>query len=159
PREIAWNGLSSNGAPVLPGLTYSYVFEASDRAGNKRNFVGEGFGVSAWRLETPTGPSLAFSGAEMRVGSRGGAARQAPSEGAPPVVIEAAGWLNQSARPTQRLRVEASARSREEADLLAGSVARWLGPMVVGGAARLQVATEVRADAPESGAVRITAAR
>ena len=40
PREIAWNGLSTSGAPVLPGLTYSYVFEARDRAGNKRNFAG-----------------------------------------------------------------------------------------------------------------------
>lgn len=159
PREIEWNGLSSSGAPVLPGLTYSYVFEASDRAGNKRNFVGEGFGVSAWRLETPTGPSLAFSGAELRVGSGGGATRAMAGDGAPPVVIEAASWLNQSARPTQRLRIEASARSIEEADLLAGNVARWLGPMVMGGAARMQVATDVRADAPESGAVRITAAR
>lgn len=159
PREIAWNGLSANGAPVLPGLTYSYVFEASDRAGNKRNFVGEGFGVSAWRLETPTGPSLSFSGSELRTTSGGAAARLAAMDGAPAVVIEAASWLNQSARPTQLLRLEATARSVDEADLLAGRVSRWLGPLLIGGVARMQVATEVRADAPESGAVRITAAR
>ena len=156
PAEIAWNGLSTSGAPVLPGLTYSYVFEAHDRAGNKRNFVGEGFGVSAWRLETPSGPALAFSGSELRAGSASGLGA---SDAAPPVVIEAATWLNQSARPAQPLRVEATARSADEANLLASNVARWLGPLLIGGAARLQVATDVRADAPELGAVRISAAR
>ena len=155
PREIVWNGLSTSGAPVLPGLTYSYVFEAHDRAGNKRNFLGEGFSVTAWRLETPSGPVLAFSGSELR----SGAARLAGVDAAPPVVIEAATWLNQSARPAQPLRVEASARSAEEANLLAANVSRWLGPLLIGGPARVQVATEVRPDAPEAGAVRIAAAK
>ena len=37
-------------ALVTPGLTYSYVFEAFDRAGNKRNIVGPGFTVPAYRI-------------------------------------------------------------------------------------------------------------
>ena len=57
PEEITWDGRSSRGEPVTPGLTYSYVFEAFDRAGNKRNFVGEGFRLTAYRLAT-----LAFVG-------------------------------------------------------------------------------------------------
>lgn len=159
PKEIAWNGLSSTGAPVLPGLTYSYVFEARDRAGNKRNFVGDGFGVSAWRFETANGPALAFSGSELRGAPSARDGRPAAGDAAPPVVVEAASWMNQSARPAQPLRIEATARSAEEADRLGGSVARWMGPMLIGGAARLQVATEIRPDAPEQGAVRVLPAR
>src|SRR5207249_2707310 len=37
PAEIAWDGRSAGGAPAVPGLTYSHVFEAWDRAGNKRS--------------------------------------------------------------------------------------------------------------------------
>src|SRR5437867_467941 len=65
PREIVWDGRSQGGAPVVPGLTYSYVLEAHDRAGNKRNFVGQGFKVSAYRLDTPQGPMLTFAGREL----------------------------------------------------------------------------------------------
>jgi hypothetical protein len=157
PQEIAWNGLSSTGEPVLPGLTYSYVFEAHDRAGNKRNFVGEGFEVAAWRLQTPAGPVLAFSGAELRAGAS--ASRTAGADATPPVVLEAASWLDQSERVAQPLKISASARSAEAANELGTSVARWLGPLLVGGPARLQVVPEVRSDAPESGAVRIAAAK
>jgi hypothetical protein len=154
PHEIAWNGLSSTGEPVLPGLTYSYVFEAHDRAGNKRNFVGEGFGVSAWRLETAAGPVLAFSGAELR-----GTSASGRGDAPPPVVVEAASWLNQSEHVAQPLRLFASARSADAASSLGSSVARWLGPMLIGGPSRLQVVAETRSDAPESGAVRISVAK
>src|SRR5262249_46218459 len=61
PREIVWDGRTKGGGLVVPGLTYSHVFEAYDRAGNKRNFVGEGFKVSAYKLDTPGGPVLVFS--------------------------------------------------------------------------------------------------
>jgi hypothetical protein len=156
PREITWNGLAANGTPVLPGLTYSYVFEAHDRAGNKRNFVGEGFSVSAWRLETPAGPVLAFSGSELRAASAAPGARPAASDPPPPVVIEAATWVNQSVRPAQPLHIDVSARSADQANLLGSNVARWIGPLLIGGPERVHVATEVRADAPELGAVRIS---
>ena len=48
PREaIVWDGRDIGGAPAIPGLTYSYVFTARDRAGNRKRFVGEGFEVRA----------------------------------------------------------------------------------------------------------------
>src|SRR2546426_8979786 len=65
PKEITWDGRTKTGAPVTPGLTYSYVFEARDRAGNKRNFVGQGFTVSAYRVDTPAGPVLVMSGRDL----------------------------------------------------------------------------------------------
>jgi hypothetical protein len=160
PREIAWDGRSTGGGMVVPGMTYSYVFEAHDRAGNKRNFVGEGFQVAAWRLDTPAGPMLTFAGTELSAGLSGGAeGARAASADPPPVVLEAASWLNQSPRPAQTLRIESSARTLEEANRLASSVMTWLAPRLIGGAARMQVAPEVRADAPAGGVVRIAAAR
>src|SRR4029450_4590838 len=63
PRESAGGRCSSSGAPVMPGVTYSYVFEAVDRAGNKRHFVGQGFQVSAYRIDAPTGATVVFTGA------------------------------------------------------------------------------------------------
>ena len=33
PRDLAWNGRATDGAAALPGRTYSYAFEAWDRAG------------------------------------------------------------------------------------------------------------------------------
>src|SRR5690349_2762382 len=67
PKEIAWDGRTKSGAPVTPGLTYSYVFEAHDRAGNKRNFVGQGFAVSAYRVDSPSGQTLVLSGHDLVV--------------------------------------------------------------------------------------------
>src|SRR5207253_1958091 len=67
PRELQWDGRSSTGQPVVPGLTYSYVFEAFDKAGNKRNFVGEGFSISAYRMGTLEDPMLVFSGHELEL--------------------------------------------------------------------------------------------
>ena len=52
PEEIVWDGRTAQGEPATPGLRYSYVFEAFDRAGNKRNFVGEGFQLTAYRMTT-----------------------------------------------------------------------------------------------------------
>jgi hypothetical protein len=77
----------------------------------------------------------------------------------PAVVVEAASWLNQSAHPAQPLKLFASARSAEAANNLGASVARWLGPMLIGGPSRVQVVAEARSDAPEAGAVRISAAK
>jgi len=156
PHEISWNGLAANGSPVLPGLTYSYVLEAHDRAGNKRNFVGEGFSVKAWRLETPAGPVLAFSGSELRGESASMEARSSTPDATPPVMIEAATWLNQSPRTSKPLRIDITARSADQAAQLGSNVARWLGPLLIGGPERVHVATDVRADAPELGAVRIS---
>ncbi len=151
PREIAWDGRSQGGAPVVPGLTYSYVLEAHDRAGNKRNFVGQGFKVNAYRLDTPQGPMLSFAGRELpSMDPR----RPATGDGATvPLLIEVATWINQAPNPSKPVRVTASARSFDEAQALAATVARQMSPYLIGDPARLQTTAEVRPDAPEGGNV------
>ena len=155
PREIAWDGRSTTGQPVQPGLMYSYVFEARDRAGNKRNFVGEGFKLSAYRLQTPAGPVLAFTGTPGSTAStRGGAAAR---RGATSLLLESASWINQS--PSQKpVRVTATARSYEQANALATDVARELVPLLLGNPARVQSQVRVEPDACESGTLQIAPA-
>ena len=165
PKEIVWDGRSVSGAPVAPGITYSYVFEAVDKAGNKRNFVGEGFRVSAYRLEAPTGPVLVFSGqqlaADMNAARAYGAGAPAASAGrganrlVAPLLLEAASWLNQSSRVSQPMRVTASARSYEQANALAKQVGSTMADLTIGDPARVQAMAEVVPDAPEGGVVRI----
>ncbi|HKQ18563.1 MAG TPA: hypothetical protein VJW75_02335 [Candidatus Eisenbacteria bacterium] len=164
PKEIVWDGRSVSGAPVAPGITYSYVFEAVDKAGNKRNFVGEGFRVSAYRLESPAGPVLVFSGQQLAADMN---AARAYGAGAPaatgaganrvvaPLLLEAASWLNQSSRVSQPMRVTASARSYEQANALAKQVGSAMSDLTIGDPARVQSMAEVVPDAPEGGVVRI----
>ncbi|MBI3540450.1 MAG: hypothetical protein HY076_09280 [Candidatus Eisenbacteria bacterium] len=158
PREIVWDGRMKDGTPVVPGLTYSYVFQAHDRAGNKRNFIGEGFRVSAYRLEVAGDPVLVFSGRELP-GSDAGRSSLAAREAAAPIVIEAATWLNQSPRTATPVRVSVAARSMDEAQALASRVARQLMPYLLGDPARVQTMPQVQPDAPEGGAVSIVIAR
>lgn len=146
PAEIAWDGRTRDGGQAAPGLTYSYVFEAVDRAGNKRNFVGQGFEVPAYRVDTPRGPRLVFPGRDL--------ARQGGAERAP-LMLEAASWINRGARPTQALRVVATARRLDEATTLAAAVADRLGALTLGDRARIQRVVRAQADAPEGGSVTI----
>jgi len=152
PKEIVWDGRSQGGAPVVPGLTYSYVLEAHDKAGNKRNFVGQGFKVSAYRLSTPEGPMLTFAGRELPSSDP---RRPVVDTGSVPLLIEAATWINQAPNPSKPVRVTASARSFDEANALASLVARQMAPYLIGDPARVQTTAEVRADAPEGGTVVI----
>src|SRR5207249_9291610 len=85
PKEIAWDGRTKSGALVTPGLTYSYVFEAYDRAGNKRNFVGPGFTVPAYRIQTAEGPVLTFGGSSLAVDASKAGAGVAPT---PAILLE-----------------------------------------------------------------------
>jgi len=159
PREIDWDGRASDGTPVTPGRTYSYVFEAHDKAGNKRNVVGQGFAVTAYRIDAPEGPTLLFSGTELR--SPAGASLAPAASGgsetpaAAPILVEAASWLNQSERLSRPIRVTATARSQELADQLAGSVQRALAPLVLGDPARVEAVSLVQSDAPEAGTLSI----
>lgn len=159
PKEIAWDGRSQDGAPVVPGLIYSYVFEARDRAGNKRNFVGDGFAVSAYRLDSPAGPTLVFSGRDLLPASGSGANLGTRSSTAAGntllLLIEAASWLNQSARVQEPVQVRVNARSFEQAKTLAGRTSDSLTSLLLGGAARIQVITNVSPDAPEEGSIAI----
>ena len=147
PKEIAWDGRAQNGSPVVPGLTYSYAFEAYDKAGNKRNFVGQGFTVSAYRIDGPGGPTLLFSARDLADGQNAS------------IVLEAAGAWNQVNRPRDPIRILASARTRDEANGLASRVAALFTASTLGDPARIQTAVEVRPDAPEGGVVRIAPAK
>ena len=154
PREIAWDGRAKDGSTVSPDLTYSYVFEAHDKAGNKRNFVGPGFRVAAYRVEGRDGPILAFSASELawpEVDAARGGARQAT----PPILLEAATWLNQAAKPERPLRVTVTARGHEQAQALAADVVRLLTPHLVGDPARVRGETVIQPDAPEGGTIAI----
>lgn len=153
PAEIAWDGRTPNGGAVLPGVTYSYVFEARDRAGNRRNFVGEGFRVPAFRFDAADGPVLAFTGAELR-----GARDEAPAF-APPIVLEAATALNGTANASRRVRIEVTARSAEEAGATSQRLGRWLAPLLIGDPARVDLVALARPDAPAGGSIRIAAVR
>ena len=157
PKDIPWDGRTQGGALVTPGLTYSYVFEAYDKAGNKRNFVGEGFKVAAYRVETPNGPVLVFSGSSL-VAPNGAAPSMGMGNGAratSPIVAEAAMWLNQSSRVMTPVRVTATARGYDQANLLAKQVGAALGELTLGDPARIQTVAEVVPDAPDGGMVRV----
>jgi hypothetical protein len=161
PKEIVWDGRGTNGATVTPGVTYSYVFEAKDKAGNKRNFVGEGFRVSAYRLDGPEGPTLVFSGHELvmpvvgAAGMYGGAGAVRPT---PAILLEAASWLNQTPNVTRPIRVTATGRTMEQASSLAKQVVVALAANTMGDPARIQAVPEVAADVPEGGTVRVALA-
>src|SRR5206468_3897574 len=125
PHVIEWDGRSGTGAPVTPGLTYSYFFEAYDRAGNKRNIVGQGFSVPAYRLEGPEGPTLLLSARGRGFGlgtDREGGAASAEDTVMPPILLEAASWMNQAERITGPIQITATARTYEQASQLAHAV-------------------------------------
>jgi hypothetical protein len=153
PKEIGWNGLSQDGNPVPPGLTYSYVLEAFDRAGNKRSFVGEGFELPSYRLKTPEGLVMLFSGREM-------SATDQRIESVPPaILLEVASRINQSEQMDQPVRVEVTARSFDRAKRLSGDIAQILEPLILRGPARIQSITNVEPDAPGDGSIQIVVPR
>ena len=161
PKEIVWDGRATNGASVTPGVTYSYVFEAKDKAGNKRNFVGEGFRVSAYRLDGPEGPTLVFSGRELALPVGGASALYGGAGATRPtaaILLEAASWLNQTPNVTRPVRVTATGRTMEQATSLAKQVSTALVANTVGDPARIQSVPEVAADVPEGGTVRVALA-
>ena len=157
PEEIAWDGRAQDGSPVVPGLTYSYVLEATDRAGNHRHFVGEGFRVSAYRVEAADGLALLFEARDL--GSDPLRASPRADAPAPAIVLEAASWLNQAPWAARPLAVTVTARSRDEADALAAAVAKALAPELLGGAGRVHTQSLVATDVPEGGVIRIATTR
>jgi hypothetical protein len=165
PKEIAWDGRGANGAPVMPGATYSYVFEAVDRAGNHRHFVGEGFRVAAFRLESAAATVLVFTGGEMNApasgaGGTGGTGGAGATPGrASPLLLEAASWLNQSASLAAPITVTTTARTNDEATALGRQILSQLAGLVLGDAGRIRVETRVESDAPPGGAASIMTGR
>lgn len=148
PREITWDGTTRTGGPALPGLTYSYVFEAYDRAGNKRNFMGDGFEISPYVRRDSKQLLMVFAASEIN---------GEPKDPPPAILLEAAGWLNQSENPSAPIRVEARAQSFERAKALADRATGIIKPRLLGDPARVQALTSVEPDAPAAGAIVITA--
>jgi len=152
PKQIGWNGLSRAGTPMPPGYTYSYIVEAWDRAGNKRNFVGKGFGLPAYRIETQEGLVFLFPGSDLghRTSTRT-RVRTAPA----PVLLEAASRINQESGAERKIRIVVTARSYEQAGGIAETIAGTLGSLLLGNPSRIQHVADVQADAPEAGTVAI----
>ena len=151
PKEIAWDGSKLNGGFAAPGLVYSYVLEAYDRAGNKRNFVGEGFELPAYRVEGDDRAML-FSGAELDRKSAEYGSNTPPSI----VLLETASWLNQEHDIGAPVVVEITARDLRQAKYLADEISRQLQPLLLGDPLRVRTITDVQPDAPERGTVAIT---
>ena len=156
PKELGWNGRSSEGDFMPPGLTYSFVVEAYDRAGNKRNFVGKSFELPPYELETDKELVLMFSGNGLAADP---ARRSGEAPAASALLLEAASRINQSGRPDGAVRVAVSARTYTEADNLAKGVAGALEPLILGDPSRIQCAADVQADAPVGGTVSVHVAR
>jgi hypothetical protein len=152
PDRIGWDGLSQSGAPMQPGYTYSYVVEAWDRAGNRRNFVGKGFGLPAYMVETREGLHFMFPGGEIGTAASYGAGRDAVP---PAVILEAASRINQVRSLDRRVRVVVTARTFDQASGMAEAVTGSLASLLLGSPARIQHVADVRADAPEAGTVTI----
>jgi hypothetical protein len=150
PKEINWDGRTLDGTPAPPGLTYSYVLEAYDRAGNKRNFVGEGFDLPPYVVQDGQQFALLFAGKELR-----SVASQTGSELPAPILFEVATRINQSATADLPVRVEVTARSFEEAKRTADMIVGDLTPLMLGDPLRVQPITTVEPDAPDAGTVRI----
>lgn len=153
PKELTWDGRGLDGKPVPPGLTYSYVLEAFDRAGNKRNFLGKGFELPSYRLATPNGVAMLFSGDKLTV-ARPESAAPGGSTPAPAILLEAASWINQR-NPRDMIRVEVTARSFGDAKEIAGGIVAQLRPLLIGDPARVKPITSVQNGAPDHGSVAI----
>jgi len=155
PKEIVWDGRSVNGGYVPPGLVYSYVLEAYDRAGNKRSFVGDGFELPAYRVDTDKHHTMLFSGAELaRTRSNYGEADR-PSA----ILLEVASWLNQDKNQRSPVRVEITAREFRDAQFLADEIIRNLTPLLLGDGLRIQPVTTIEPEAPERGTVAVVVTR
>ncbi len=155
PKEIVWDGRSLNGSHVAPGLVYSYVLEAYDRAGNKRNFVGEGFELSSYRVDGEDGHAMMFSGAELEQ-TTSSYGDTAPTPG---ILLEIASWVNQEEDLGSQVLVEVTARDFRDATFLADRVKAQLTPLLLGDPLRVRTVTIVEPDAAARGSIAVVVSR
>lgn len=148
PERLAWDGRQLDDSPALPGLTYSYVLEAFDKAGNRRRFVGEGFGIEAYRTDGDR-PEFLVSGDQWRTAGR----RTAPVPSA--FLLEAASWINRVAGPAEPVLVTATAGTYAEALALGDQVANELRPLLPGDDVRVAVAAVAQPGTPRGGILGI----
>ena len=149
PKEIAWDGMTTDGKTARSDLTYSYVLNAADKAGNKRSFVGDAFTLPPHVTESKDGVSMSFPVPVESVQER-------VSES---IVLEAATRLNHSTAPTVPVRVEVTAPSFNLSKSIADEVVAMLRPRLYGDASRITVVTEVDAGGAERASVTIRTVR
>ncbi|HXV14309.1 MAG TPA: hypothetical protein VEC56_08895 [Candidatus Krumholzibacteria bacterium] len=144
PQEIVWNGATIDGTPARADLTYSYVLNASDKAGNKRSFLGDSFQLPPRAMDTRDGIGLSFS---------------VPAETAAGVpralVLEAASRLNQTGDSSTRVHVEVTAPTFPLAKSIADDVVSALRPHLLGDPSRVTATTNVDAGGGEKASVTI----
>lgn len=151
PREFPWDGRGEDGSLAQPGLTYSYVLEAFDKAGNRRRFVGEGFQIQAYRRDLDQGLEFLISGAQWKEA----AVRTRPVPSA--FLLETAGWINRETGTDGPILVRATAGTYAEALALGDSVAKELRPLIPGDDARVAVSAQAEPGAPPEGILHIMA--
>jgi hypothetical protein len=149
PRAIPWDGRGPDGQPVMPGLSYSFFIEATDKAGNKRRFVGDPFQVAAYRIEGPQGPEFLIDGRQWLQSVR--SAHGEPSA----FLLETASRLNLASGPADPIVVHATGRSLAEAEDLGRRVVADLALLLPAGSRRVAATTTVEAGAPEGGVLHI----
>lgn len=169
PKEIPWDGRTAAGELAEPGLTYSHVLEAQDRAGNRRRFVGEGFQIPPYRVQGGGNLTLMVSGRELRglrasgAGLSGGSAATGgrSAAGEPEgraCLLEIASRLNVATSPAAPIVLRIKARDYQEANELGERLLRELRPLLLGAPVRLTSQALVEPGAPDGGTVMITTA-
>ncbi|MEN8006961.1 MAG: hypothetical protein ABFS42_08090 [Candidatus Krumholzibacteriota bacterium] len=151
PREIPWDGRGQDGSPAKPGLTYSYVLEAFDKAGNRRRFVGEGFQLQAYRRDHDGGQEFMISGAQWKKA----AAQTRPVPSA--YLLETASWINLKTGTGDPVLIRATAGTYAEAQALGDAVAKELRPLIPGDEVRVAVSAVAEPGAPGEGILHILA--
>jgi hypothetical protein len=155
PKQIVWDGTSLDGSQATPGLIYSYVLEAYDKAGNKRNFVGEGFQLPSYRIDGDDNHALMFSGEDLEQTTTSyGEAAQTPA-----ILLEIASWVNQVEDLGSQVVVSVTARDFRDAKFLADQVAAQLSPLLLGDPLRMRTETRVEPDAAEHGSISVVISR
>jgi hypothetical protein len=149
PRRIEWDGRKQDGNLALPGLTYSYVLEAFDKAGNKRRFVGDGFQLEAYRRDFEDSQEFLISGNQWT-----GAARKA-QPGASAYLLETASWLNMKTGSGEPVIITATAGSYADAKALGDQVAAELRPLLPGDGTRVAVTAIADPGSPPGGILQI----
>lgn len=149
PEEIEWDGRTADGELASPGLVHSYVLEAHDRAGNRRNFAGDSFEIAAYRTGGVTAPRMILAGKHLE---------ETAADGTPLLLLEVASRVNQVEDVERPVRINVLARSHAQAEALAERVMGALKPRLLGPQTRVMSFTQVAADAPETAVIEVSAA-
>jgi hypothetical protein len=145
PKEISWDGTTIDGGAARSDLTYSYVLNATDKAGNKRSFVGDSFQIPPHVSQNKDGVAMSFS---VPVES---ATDRVPDE----VVLEAATRLNHNVAPNVPVKIEVTAPTFNMAKSIADEVVATLQPHLYGEPSRIAVVTNVDTGGAERASVTI----